>query len=34
MNDFITWAILGTYVTFVTIVFMVVEFTNRRRNRY
>lgn len=27
MNDFITWAILGTYATFVTIVFMVVEFT-------
>ena len=27
MNDFITWAILGTYATFVTIVFMVVEVT-------
>jgi len=27
MNDFITWAILGTYATFVTMVYMVVEFT-------
>lgn len=27
MNDFITWGILGTYATFVTMVFMVVEFT-------
>ena len=27
MNDFITWAILGTYATFVTMTYMVVEFT-------
>lgn len=27
MDDFITWEILTTYATFVTIVFMVVEFT-------
>ena len=27
MNDFITWAVLGTYATFVTMVYMVVEFT-------
>lgn len=27
MNDFLTWEILKTYASFVTIVFMVVEFT-------
>lgn len=27
MENFITWEILTTYATFVTIVFMVVEFT-------
>lgn len=27
MNDYITWEILSQYATFVTIVFMVVEFT-------
>lgn len=27
MEQFITWEILTTYATFVTIVFMVVEFT-------
>lgn len=27
MNDYITWEILTQYATFVTIVFMVVEFT-------
>ena len=27
MNDYITWGILTQYATFVTIVFMVVEFT-------
>ena len=27
MEQFITWDILTTYATFVTIVFMVVEFT-------
>lgn len=27
MNDYITWELLGSYATFVTIVFMVVEFT-------
>ena len=27
MDNFITWEILNTYATFVTIVFMVVEFT-------
>lgn len=27
MNDFFTWEILKTYASFVTIVFMVVEFT-------
>lgn len=27
MENFITWEILNTYATFVTIVFMVVEFT-------
>ena len=27
MNEYITWEILATYATFVTIVFMVVEFT-------
>lgn len=27
MNDYITWELLSAYATFVTIVFMVVEFT-------
>lgn len=27
MNDFLNWEILKTYASFVTIVFMVVEFT-------
>ncbi len=27
MNEYITWAILSQYAAFVTIVFMVVEFT-------
>lgn len=27
MNDFMTWEILTQYATFVTVVFMVVEFT-------
>jgi len=27
MNDYITWELLASYATFVTIVFMVVEFT-------
>jgi hypothetical protein len=27
MNDYITWEVLTQYATFVTIVFMVVEFT-------
>jgi len=27
MNDYITWDLLTAYATFVTIVFMVVEFT-------
>lgn len=27
MNDYITWGVLTQYATFVTIVFMVVEFT-------
>lgn len=27
MNDYITWDILAQYATFVTVVFMVVEFT-------
>jgi len=27
MNDYITWDLLAAYATFVTIVFMVVEFT-------
>lgn len=31
MNDFITWVILGTYATFVTMVYMVVEFTKELR---
>ena len=27
MNDFMTWDVLTQYATFVTVVFMVVEFT-------
>lgn len=29
MNDFLTWKSLTTYVNFVSIVFIVVEFTKK-----